>query len=542
MCHHSSGRVIVSPDDRDRVVRSVVVVCADWPLVAAGTAPGDIAVVMGGGRVLAASPAARAEGIEIGHRRREAQRRCPAVLVHHADADRDARLFHAVGAALEHVTPRIELSVPGVAAFPTRGPSRYFGGDQALAAEVARSVGRIMEGLGWPDSVGVGVADGRFAAQQVAEQLADRMHGPGGVTVLDPGTSAAFLAPLSVRVLGREELVEVLLRLGITTLGAFAALPAADVAARFGPDGLTAHRLAGGLDEQAPRVAPLPPHLMVTTELDPPLQRVDQATFVAKGLVEQLHARLAAEGLSCTRVCIAVETENGESNERVWRQGDALGVGALIDRVRWQLDGWLNGPAVLRPTSGICRLSLIPDEVGPARGRQLGFWGGETAADARAMRALARVQGVVGAGAVMVPELRGGRSPAERIVRMPMATTAPDSTRPLPVTDGPPWPGRVPTPSPTLLVDEPVRVCDELGAILVVSGRGALSAPPAIIGCPGRAPMSVVAWAGPWLSDERWWDPTTHVRRARLQLLLDDGRAVLVACEHGDWSIEGWYD
>lgn len=468
------------------------------------------------------------------------------MIVHDADPDRDARLFHVVGAALDHITPRIELSVPGVAAFPTIGPSRYFGGDQALAAEVARSVGAVMQGMGWPDAMGVGVADGRFVAEQVARSMVGPMTGGDGVGVLDPGASAAFLAPLSVRALGREELAEVLVRLGITTLGAFASLPAADVSARFGPDALVAHRLAGGLDEQAPRVAPLPPHLMVTTEMDPPLERVDQATFVAKGLVEQLHELLRADGLCCTRVCIAAETPTGECNERVWRHGDAFDVGALIDRVRWQLDGWLNGPAVLRPTSGICRLTLIPDEVGPARGRQLGFWGGESAADARAARALARAQGIVGVAAVTVPELRGGRSPGERIARVPAATTEPGAGRVATTPAGPeaPWPGRIPMPSPTLLVDAPVRVCDARGSMLRVSGRGALSAPPVILEDPGSGFPSrqVAAWAGPWLSDERWWDPATHVRRARLQLLLDDGRAVLVACEHGHWSIEGWYD
>jgi protein ImuB len=286
----------------------------------------------------------------------------------------------------------------------------------------------------------------------------------------------------------------------------------------------------------------LPVHLVVTAELDPPVDRVDQATFVAKGLVEQLHAGLMAEGLSCTRVCIAAETETGESNERVWRHGDALGIGALIDRVRWQLDGWLNGPSVLRPASGICRLSLIPDEVGPARGRQLGFWGGETAADERAMRALTRVQGIIGGLAVMVPEARGGRSPVERIVRVPMATAELAGSRFDSVSDGPPWPGRVPAPSPTLLVEESVRVLDAAGATLVVSGRGTLSAAPVLIECSRCAPMEVMAWAGPWLSDERWWDPAAHVRRARLQLLLADGRAVLVSCENHAWSIEGWYD
>ncbi len=521
-----------------RVVRTLVLRCADWPLVAAGASPDQPAVVIGGGRVVVVSPAARAEGIEPGHRRREAQRRCPSVAVHPPDPDRDARLFHAVGAALEHLTPRIELSTPGVAAFPTRGPSRYFGGDHALAALVMDAVTGVMVGLGWPGAVGVGVADGRFVAEQAARV--------GGVTVLAPGTSAAFLAPLPVGVLGRAELADVLRRLGITTLGAFAALPAADVVARFGADGLVAHRIAGGLDERPPQTSPPPPHLTVSIELDPPVERVDQATFVAKGLAERLHAGLEAEGLACTRVCITAETDTGACNERIWRHEGSLGVGAIIDRVRWQLDGWLNGPAVLRPTTGVSRLTLIPDEVGPARGRQLGFWGGETAADERAVRALARVQGIVGVAAVTMPEARGGRGPGDQIVRVPAATVELVAPRSIPPEPTAPWPGRIPTPAPALVLPEPlpVRICDQQGSVLTVSGRGALSAAPCTLG-ERHGPVgsgTVVAWAGPWLSDERWWDPLAHLRRARLQLLLADGRAALVCCEHGEWSIEGWYD
>ena len=532
----------------DRVVRSLVLRCADWPLVAAGASPDEASVVIGGGRVVVASPAARAEGIEPGHRRREAQRRCPSVVVHHPDPDRDARLFSAIGGALEHITPRIELSVPGVAAFPTRGPSRYFGGDHALAIQVMNAVSAVMAGLGWPDSVGIGVADGRFVAEQVARS--------GGVTVLEPGTSAAFLAPLPVGVLGRPELCDVLRRLGIGTLGAFAALPAADVAARFGADGLIAHRIAGGLDERPPHTAPPPPHLTVSIELDPPVERVDQAAFVAKGLAERLHNGLDAEGLACTRLCITAETDTGACHERIWRHEGALGVGAVIERVRWQLDGWLNGPTLLRPTSGVIRLTLIPDEVGPARGRQLGFWGGETAADERAMRALARVQGIVGVAAVTVPEVRGGRSPIEQIVRVPAATVELTASRSAFSGNGrelltAPWPGRVPTPTPALVLPEPLpaRVCDQRGSVVSVSGRGALSATPAtlgaqdVVGATGATgAFPITALAGPWLTDERWWDPAAHVRRARLQLLLADGRAVLVCCEHGQWSIEGWYD
>ena len=51
-----------------------------------------------------------------------------------------------------------------------------------------------------------------------------------------PGGTAEFLAPWSVAVLQRPELGVTLQRLGIHTLGQFAALPASDVEARFGGD------------------------------------------------------------------------------------------------------------------------------------------------------------------------------------------------------------------------------------------------------------------------------------------------------------------
>ena len=80
-----------------------------------------------------------------------------------------------------------------------------------------------------------------------------------------------------------------------------------------------------------------------------------------------------------------------------WRHEGALTAGALADRVRWQLDGWLSGSASSRPRPGFGRLTLVPVEVVAARGRQLGFWGGETLVDERIGRAVARVQGLLGA-------------------------------------------------------------------------------------------------------------------------------------------------
>src|SRR5690606_12409991 len=160
-------------------------------------------------------------------------------------------------------------------------------------------------------------------------------------------------------------------------------------------------------------------------------------------------------GSACTRVVVGAESEHGESHERVRRTEGTFTPPAIADRVRWQLDGWLAAGAH-RPSGGLTRLWLAPDEVVPAGGRQLAFGaGGPGAVDAveagdRAVRALARVQGLLGGEAVQVPEWRGGRGPGDRVGLV--AVDAADVAEPRPaarpgwVAD--PWPGAVPDPAP----------------------------------------------------------------------------------------------
>ncbi len=512
----------------------MVVWCADWPLVAAGVAMTVPAVVLHANRVVATTPAARAEGIRTGLRRREAQARCPHVDLLEHDPARDARAFEAVAGAVEAVTPRVELSRPGVCSFPTRGPSRYFGGDEALAGRVAALVADAVAG-----ESRVGVADGPFAAVLAARR---------GV-VVPPGATPAFLAPFPVGVLedgsvGGAALTDVLVRLGVTTLAGLAALPRADLLARFGWPGERAHRLASGDDARLPDTRPPPPDLVATVELDPPAERVDAAAFAAKRLADDLHERLADRGLSCAQVLVTAETEHGEVHQRCWRHEGVLTASAMAERVRWQLEGWLGSRAASRPTAGIALLRLEPTEVGAARGRQLGFWGGETAAAERAARALARVDGLLGAGAATVPERRGGRSPAEAVGLVP-ADAVDLTERSLARTEvDAPWPGRLPTPSPARVLPVPARaeVVDRHDRPVGVSGRGRATAAPARVRVDGGPAQAVAGWAGPWPVDERWWDPATHRRRARFQVLTDEGVALLLAVEEGQWWLEAAYD
>ncbi|MEA3075238.1 MAG: protein ImuB, partial [Actinomycetota bacterium] len=214
---------------------------------------------------------------------------------------------------------------------------------------------------------------------------------------------------------------------------------------------------------------------------------------------------------------------------------------AIAERVRWQLDGWLNAPTwAQRPTSGIVLVRLTPDEVRPDTGRQLGFWGGTTLLDERAGRALARVQGMLGRPeAVVTAVVHGGRSPAEQATFVPWG----DAREPPPAVD-PPWPGMVPKPAPAIVHAPPVpaQVTDAGNDDVLVTGRGRCTAEPGKLSIDGGPWVELAGWAGPWPVDERWWDPPARRRRARFQLLTSDGRAHLAAVEGKRWWIEATYD
>ena len=272
---------------------------------------------------------------------------------------------------------------------------------------------------GRASGVGIGIADGRFAAG-VAARRAGRAP-----MVVAPGTSPAFLDPLPVawlHLLGEvdPELVGLFARMGLARLGDLAALPAGDVLARFGPSGRHAHLLAGGLDDRLAGGTEPPPERRVEQTFDDPVAQLEPLVFVGKHLADQLVAALAAEGRVCTRVVVTAETEHGERIERAWYRAAGLSAPAMVDRLRWQLDAWMTSGEV---SAGVVLLRVAPDEVRGDDGDQVRLWGGPSAADERATRAVARLAGLVGDQGVLVPTWRGGRLPGDRYGWVPASTT-----------------------------------------------------------------------------------------------------------------------
>ena len=169
----------------------------------------------------------------------------------------------------------------------------------------------------------------------------------------------------------------------------------------------------------------------------------------------------------------------------------------MVERVRWQLDAWVDLPrgSDQEITGGIVLIRLVPEEVRADVGQQLGLWGGQSDADRRAIRAIARLTTLTSETAVTVPVWRGGRLPGDRYRWVPATTVDLDqSTRMASrasTGSGPsgPWPGSLPTPSPATVLRRPS------------SRRGARRAGP---GGRGERPRCGVGPAG---------EPDDHARR-----------------------------
>ncbi len=593
--------------------RVAVVLVPQWPLVAAKenylrvhevrTASTESSTTGSGGQVEAGPPAllpgaeapvvlvqnhrvvdadtqARAHGVAAGMRQRSARSLCPHALLLERDEEVEGALFDTVAAAVDTVAAGVEVLTPGVLLMRAAGPARHQGGEESLAEKI---IDAVADHTGWDCTVGI--AEGPLAAYLAA--AAGR--------IIHPGRSADYLAPHSIQALlhvplgePAEAMVDLLERLGIRTLGDFAALPAATVTDRFGPDAAHWHLLCRG-EEATPPAAHHPPQpILVEKQLEDPLLSADQAAFAARPLAEELQQRLREHALVCTRLRILARTEDGTEWERTWRHEGALSAADVVDRVRWQCNGWITraqieaarSAAARHPrgtaqqtdtvqqgnarwpggehqqgsvmrTGAIVHLSLIPVQLIPAVDTAPGLWGDAGEAAHRAEKALARAQGLGGEQAVVVPAPGSGRLLAEQMCLVPWRHEKP-APRPGP------WPGALPDPPPaTVFRTRPaVQILDRAGAAVVVTARGILSGEPAQLTVqepavpallrvqmrPGSQ-WPVLAHSAPVVLDERWWQQRRH-RGARLQLLLDGEppTAVLALSRQGQWSLEGLYD
>src|SRR5947209_19109681 len=214
------------------------------------------------------------------------------IYIPNASNDAQAALLDCAGA----FSPRVENMPPGAVVFDVEGLERLFGSYSEIASKIAEAA--CARGL----EANVALASNIDAAVCAA-------RGFGGITVLNHGTEANRLSDLPPAVLSASpEILETLERWGIRRLGAFAKLPAVDVSARFGQEGIELHKRARGVGSR-----PLVPHVdrvrfVDVVELDYEIVTIEPLTFILSGMLDGICTRLRSRNFATHEVHLSLGT------------------------------------------------------------------------------------------------------------------------------------------------------------------------------------------------------------------------------------------
>jgi len=521
-------------------------------------------------RVQAASPAAGAAGIRHGMTVTEARAICPEVQIERRDASGE-------DADLTELTQQLHRISPSVAPLPPN----------AIVAEISRTaivlarrgdapppqragaervvVERVRRRLSWLGHVArVVVADDPSTALACAAWgQSDRVIPPGG------GPEA--LAPLPLAALGLPaDAHDLLIGLGIDTVGAFATLPPASVVGRFPPLIALAHQLARGTARPPVlRSEPDDNTIVLEQDLAHAVFVLDALLFVINALLRDATARLAASSRAAVHVGLSLGLEGGRWQHLSIRLGaptrDAARILSLVRARMERVE--LAGPA-----ESVC-LEIV-DPV-PFDGRQRDLVDRQRSAE-QVADVTARLQDTLGLEQVGFPRLVDDPRPenawkcepvASSLLGMsPHAGSEPTPVRPDPtprsvrgqgsaqlqlaphsaidprnagvraaIAEDPAaeWAGH-PAPAmplrPALMLPQPV-------AIEVRTGQWGR---PTSVHHDGRW-RSVTQVDGPERRRGAWWSARPY-NREYWRVRLSDGRHAWLYREDAHWALHGWWD
>jgi protein ImuB len=417
--------------------------------------------------------------------------------------------------------PRVAAVGEALCRVDARGWGRR-GGDDALA----RALRAAAVSAGFRD-VSVGVAD----AAVTADAAALVAEAPG-VRIVAPGEDRLFLAPLPLSILPLSlELGEALRAAGLRTAGDLATREAEELEARFGREGLRAHRLARGQDERAFRALRPDEPPEASFDLEPAVEGLEPLLFVLRRLLTRVCAELAGEGRCAAVLEIELRDVAGAirrasvSPARPTRRESLL-----YDLCRAALE---RAAAEGRMSTPVEALILRVPRVADPDARQEDLFVASPRDPMAAAAALSRLRARLGEQGVVRPAPRATHRPESRNTWIPVETGSPDTAG-----------ARAETPSGRRAVDDPAPCAFRLLPDPVpVRVRLDGDRPVAVEG-PGGV-RDVEAAEGPERLSGDWWkDPW---RREYFRVCTTGGELLWLFREYRRdgafrWWLHGWWD
>jgi protein ImuB len=458
--------------------------------------------------------------------------------------------FERVVRAVTAISPLVEVEDAGVMVLSARGPSRYFGGEESVVQHLRNicSVESIASGIG--------IASSRFAALVAAHLSASR----GTPCIIHQSVAQDFLNGIPVSALHRigaisADTVGLLQRLGLSHCHAVRDIGESALIDRFGAEGRSVWQLVTGEDVRHFSPDAPPSDFARTIDFESPLITAPHVVAASHNAVNDAMQTIANQGQRCVRLLVECETDHAETSTRVWGELRGFSAAAVLQRLMYQLDGWLMNEESVpdAPTSGIVRVRLVPLDCCASTAVQPLLWGGYEENIERAIRAVTMACAVDASVTATVPQWEGGRDIAQVYSYVPFSTVNIADTHDAEqrVTTGRGvarhWSGAVPTPSPACVFPQPHHavVVNNSGEPVLVSGRHELTSVPARIEVEGYS-YRVESVAGPWPVEERWWDARRRRRHVRMQMLVRNqrnaARVLLLGLENSEWTVLARYD
>jgi len=441
-----------------------------------------------------------ASSIEIGMTPKQARAACPGLVVVARDEIAERAAIVELLDALETCGPDVEGRAPGLCYFDaTNLPAGETG---ALGAAIA-----VAKSLGFTGAAAI--ADDKFTAHCAATI---------GAIVVPAGGSAAFLEPLSMKMLplapGDADRFDLL---GLRTVGQIASMPVGPLAARFGERAREYVRLARGDDDEPLR----PRHSQAVYEerfaFDDCIDRLEPLLFALRGCIADLCARLAGAAQVCDKVELAIETTIDRAHSvitiPVMLAEPTASAATVFDLVRIALES--------RERLGEVEAAIVRTTPCGLPPPQMTLFGGASASRRAALAAtLARLRATLEPDGVVIVEPSPARSRLPERMQRAVPVASPKQMEP---SDSP--------------ISTGIRPAGEQNGRAWAPALRLVS-PPKLI----DAPQDASTCAGPFRLSESWWE--RPVDRDYYQLMDRAGGLMLVfrdLCD-GRWYLQGVFD
>ncbi len=370
--------------------------------------------------VLAANPAARSHGVELGMTAPQAMARCPALLIRspHPDAEAEARAaLLAIGFTL---SPSIEDTAPGICIADVHGldPAKL---EPALHRATAE-----LHALGLP--VTTGLARTPLLALYAA-RCSSLNTQPSTLKFRSPvhhvADEKSFLSPLPLSAADPSpELASIFHAWGLRTLGDLHALPRDEIVRRFGAEGLAFwNRANGGTPRPLHPVTP-PQTFAAAMELETEIETLEPLLFLLRRFLDRLTLELRASQHVAAELHLTLKLEGDTQHARSFRLPEPTAdVEILFRTLHTHLES-------LSTAASIVALEL---RLTPARPlvRQQGLFETGLRDPHGFAETLARVSALVGSDRVGTPQLEDTHRPDAVKLIAPLAVVPPPAAAPL---------------------------------------------------------------------------------------------------------------